>query len=140
MEVGVLTDSTIMPIVSLSVNTVAGVDVKLERTAHESIRGGSWISPPRMGGACEQASELQQFPVILHQGQLDDTFALAWDHHIAAGAGYYINAGAVYYINAGVVYSRASKRLVSDDIVAWLVIVVSVVQPMSTPDWLQCTV
>ena len=101
IQVGVLKDSTIMPIVILSVNAVAGVEFKLERTAHESIRGGFWISPPRMGGACEQVSELQQFPDILSQRQLDDTFAHAWDHHI----------------NAGAVYSRASKYLVRENII-----------------------
>ena len=57
-----------------------------------------------MGGACEQASELQQFPAILHQGQLDATFALAWDNHIITGIWYYINASAGY--------SRALKCLV----------------------------
>ena len=77
MEVGVLKDLTILPIVILSVNTVAGVEFKFERTAHESIRGVFWISPPRMGVACEQASELQQFPEILPQSQLDDAFAQA---------------------------------------------------------------
>ena len=102
MEVGVLKDSTIMPIVILSVNTVAVVELKLELTAHGSIRGGFWISTPRMGGAGGQASELPQFHAILPQSQLDDTFAQAWDHHI----------------NASVVYSRASKCLVSEDIIA----------------------
>ena len=63
-----------------------------------------------MGGACEQASGLQQFIEILLQSQLDDAFAQAWDHHI--------NASVVYYINAGAVYSRALKRLVSEDIIA----------------------
>ena len=59
-------------IVILSVNTVVGVEFKFEHTAHKRIPGGCCISPPRMGGAWEQASELQQFPVILLQGQLDD--------------------------------------------------------------------
>ena len=98
------------PITSLSVTTVVGVEFKFEHTAHKSIPGGCCFSPPRMGGACEQASELQQFPVILHQGQLDDTFALAWDHHIVAGTCYYINAGAGY--------SRTSECLVSKDVIA----------------------
>ena len=72
-----------------------------------------------MGGACEQASELQQFPEILTQGQLDATFALAWDHHIIAGTGYCIIARTGYYINASAGYSRALKCLVSKDIIAW---------------------
>ena len=64
-----------------------------------------------MGGAFEQASDLQLFSVILHQGQLDVTFVLASDHYIIAGSGYYINASAGY--------SRALKCLVSKDIIAW---------------------
>ena len=63
-----------------------------------------------MGGACEQASELQQFHVILPLGQLDDTFALAWDRHIIAGICYYINTGAGY--------SRTSECFVSKDVIA----------------------
>ena len=50
-----------MPIVILLVNAVAGVELKLERTAHESIRGGFWISPPWMGGACEQSRQDRRF-------------------------------------------------------------------------------
>ena len=64
-----------------------------------------------MGGACEHISKILQFPVIIPQGQLDNTFAQAGDHHIIAGAGYYINASASY--------SRASKCLVTKDIIAW---------------------
>ena len=63
-----------------------------------------------MGGACEQASELHQFPEIVTQSQLDDTFAIAWDHHISAAIGYYINAGGGY--------SHTSEYLVSNDVIA----------------------
>ena len=48
--------------------------------------------------------------MIIPQGQLDETFVLAWDHHIIAGICYYINASAGY--------SHTSEYLVSKDVIA----------------------